>query len=83
METWKEMTLQEKIKKISKYATNFIGMIMFIIAGLNQVEGIDIPIQIYEVLGVIQGAIGAYLVGGKLFNTDENNENEFEIEEEE
>lgn len=57
------------VKKISKYVTNFIGMIMFIITGLNAIEGINIPIQVYEVLGVIQGVIGVYLVGGKLFET--------------
>ena len=61
----------KKVKKISKYVTNFIGMIMFIITGLNAVEGINIPIQVYEVLGVIQGVIGVYLVGGKLFETKE------------
>ena len=73
---------KEKIKTISKYVTNFIGMIMFIIAGLNQVEGISIPIQVYEVLGVIQGAIGVYLVGGKLFrNPVEGDEYGEEIEE--
>lgn len=60
-----------KVKKISKYVTNFIGMIMFIITGLNAIEGINIPIQVYEVLGVIQGVIGVYLVGGKLFETKE------------
>lgn len=61
----------DKVKKISKYVTNFIGMIMFIITGLNAIEGINIPIQVYEVLGVIQGVIGVYLVGGKLFETKE------------
>lgn len=59
----------KKVKKISKYVTNFIGMVMFIITGLNAIEGINIPIQVYEVLGVIQGVIGVYLVGGKLFET--------------
>lgn len=63
--------MKNKIKKISKYVTNFIGMIMFIITGLNAIEGINIPIQVYEVLGVIQGVIGVYLVGGKLFETKE------------
>jgi len=61
----------KEVKKISKYVTNFIGMIMFIITGLNAIEGINIPIQVYEVLGVIQGVIGVYLVGGKLFETKE------------
>ena len=69
----------EKIKKISKYTTNFIGMIMFIITGLNAIEGINIPIQVYEVLGVIQGVIGVYLVGGKLFDTSTNDEKEGQI----
>ena len=64
--------MKNKIKKISKYVTNFIGMIMFIITGLNAIEGINIPIQVYEVLGVIQGVIGVYLVGGKLFETKES-----------
>ena len=63
--------MKRKIKKISKYVTNFIGMIMFIITGLNAIEGINIPIQVYEILGVIQGVIGIYLVGGKLFETKE------------
>ena len=61
----------KEVKKISKYVTNFIGMIMFIITGLNAIEGINIPIQVYEALGVIQGVIGVYLVGGKLFETKE------------
>lgn len=63
--------VKKEVKKISKYVTNFIGMIMFIITGLNAIEGINIPIQVYEVLGVIQGVIGVYLVGGKLFETKE------------
>jgi uncharacterized membrane protein len=63
--------VKNNVKKISKYVTNFIGMIMFIITGLNAIEGINIPIQVYEVLGVIQGVIGVYLVGGKLFETKE------------
>lgn len=64
--------MKKKVKKISKYVTNFIGMVMFIITGLNAIEGINIPIQVYEVLGVIQGVIGVYLVGGKLFETKES-----------
>ena len=73
------MTKKEKIKKISKYATNFIGMIMFILTGLNAIEGINIPIQIYEVLGVIQGVIGVYLVGGKLWETNDEFTNEIGV----
>lgn len=65
----------EKVKTISKYTTNFIGMIMFLITGLNAVDGINIPIQVYEILGVIQGCIGIYLVGGKLFEKDNEDGN--------
>lgn len=73
------MTKKEKIKKISKYTTNFIGMIMFVLTGLNSIEGINIPIQIYEVLGVIQGVIGVYLVGGKLWETNDEFTNEIGV----
>ena len=65
----KEKANKEKIKTIAKYTTNFIGMIMFVITGLNAIDGINIPIQVYEVLGVIQGCIGVYLVKGKLWAT--------------
>jgi len=72
MKKWKDLTLTEKIKKVSKYTTNFIGMIMFIITGLNAIEGINIPIQVYKILGVIQGGIGIYLVGGKLWSMEKD-----------
>lgn len=65
---WKDLSIKEKIKKIAKYTTNFLGMILFILAGLNNINGIDIPIMAYEIIGVIQGAVGIYLVGGKLFD---------------
>lgn len=61
----------ELVKTISKYITNFIGMILMLITGLNGIDGINIPIQVYEVLGVIQGVLGCYLVGGKLFEKGE------------
>lgn len=58
-----------KIKTISKYATNILGMISAILLGLNAVEGITIPFttQIVEVIAVFQGVIGTYLISGKLF----------------
>lgn len=64
--------MKEKVKKISKYVTNFIGMAMMLLTGLNGIDGLNIPIQIYEILGVVQGVIGIYLVGGKLFETSED-----------
>lgn len=74
--------MKEKIKTISKYATNILGMISAIILGLNSVEGIDIPFttQIIEVIAVIQGVLGTYLISGKLFETKD--EEFFDDEEE-
>ncbi len=72
MKKWKDLSTKEKIKKVAKYTTNFLGMIMFILAGLNKIDGIEISIMVYEIIGVIQGAIGIYLVGGKLWNTEDD-----------
>lgn len=60
---------KEKIKKIAKYTTNIIGMIMMLITGIEAVEGITIPyyVQIIGVMSVVQGVIGAYLIKGKLW----------------
>lgn len=61
--------MKEKIKKISKYTINILGMISFILVGLDAIEGITIPycIQIVKVIAVFQGALGTYLISGKLF----------------
>ena len=61
----------EKVKKISKYVTNSLGMISAILVGLNAIEGITIPYyhQIIEVIVLAQGIIGTYLISGKLFKT--------------
>ena len=71
--SWKELSLKEKIKKISKYTTNILGMIAFILVGLDAIEGISIPYctQIIKVIAVIQGSIGTYLIKGKLFTTED------------
>lgn len=65
--------MKERIKTISKYLTNILGMISAIILGLNSCEGIDIPFTttIIEVIAVFQGVIGTYLISGKLFSTDD------------
>lgn len=65
--------MKERIKTISKYLTNILGMISAIILGLNSCEGIDIPsaTTIIEVIAVFQGVIGTYLISGKLFSSDE------------
>ena len=62
---------KEKIKKIAKYTTNILAMVQMLIAGINAVEGITIPyaIQIIQIIAVIQGCIGTYLLGGKAIKT--------------
>lgn len=57
----------EKIKKIAKYATNILAIVSALVAGINAVEGITIPyaIQIVQIIAVVQGVIGTYLLGQK------------------
>lgn len=60
----------EKIKKIAKYTTNGLGIIAALITGINAIEGITIPyaMQIVQVIAVIQGVIGTYLLSNKVLN---------------
>lgn len=62
--------MKEKIKKYAKYTTNILGMISMLIVGLNQIDGINIPyaLIIVQVIAVVQGVIGAYLIKGKLWS---------------
>lgn len=68
----------EKIKKIAKYTTNVLAIIGTLVAGINGVEGITIPYatQIIQVIAVLQGVIGTYLLSNKVINNrgvlDEN-----------
>lgn len=57
----------EKIKKIAKYTTNVLGIMAALIAGINSVDGITIPyaIQIVQIIAVIQGVLGTYLLSNK------------------
>lgn len=57
----------EKIKQIAKYLTNILAIISALIAGINKVEGITVPyaIQIIQIIAVVQGVIGTYLLGQK------------------
>ena len=61
----------EKIKKIAKYTTNGLGIIAALITGINAIEGITIPyaLQIVQVIAVIQGVIGTYLLSNKVLNS--------------
>lgn len=59
----------KKIKTIAKYTTNILGMISMLIVGINAIDGIEIPkaIVIVQIIAVIQGVIGTYLIRGKLW----------------
>lgn len=67
MKKWKDLSLMEKLKKIGKYTTNILGMVGALVTGINAIEGITIPyaVQIVQVIIVIQGVIGTYLLGSK------------------
>ncbi len=66
----------EKIKQIAKYTTNVLAIIGALVSGINAVEGITIPyaIQIVQVIAVIQGVIGTFLLGNKAVEVNEEKE---------
>lgn len=61
----------KKLKTIAKYVTNILGAISMLIVGINAVDGVTIPyaIQIVQIIAVVQGVIGFYLLGDKTKNT--------------
>lgn len=63
----------DKVKTIAKYLTNILAIISALVAGINAVEGITIPfaIQIVQVIAVVQGVIGTYLLGQKAVKNKE------------
>lgn len=63
----------EKVKTIAKYVTNILAIVSALVAGINAVEGITIPyaIQIVQVIAVVQGVIGTYLLGQKAVKNKE------------
>lgn len=61
----------EKIKQIAKYTTNILAIIGALVSGINAVEGITIPyaVQIVQIIAVVQGVIGTYLLSNKAVTT--------------
>lgn len=55
---------RKKFKKIIKYITNALAIIIALITGINAIDGITIPyaIQIVKVIIVVQGVISTYLI---------------------
>ena len=62
------------VKKIAKYTTNILAIISALVAGINAVDGITIPyaIQIVQVIAVVNGVIGTYLLGQKVIKDKED-----------
>lgn len=65
----------EKIKKISKYTMNILGMINALIIGLSPIWNWDLS-KVTDSISIIIGVIGLYLVGGKLFETRKSEDDE-------
>ena len=61
----------KKIKQMAKYTTNILAIIGALVSGINAVEGITIPyaIQIVQIIAVVQGVIGTYLLSNKAVTT--------------
>lgn len=61
----------EKIKQMAKYTTNILAIIGALVSGINAVEGITIPyaVQIVQIIAVVQGVIGTYLLSNKAVTT--------------
>ena len=60
--------MKEKIKKISKYAMNILAVINVLLIKLSPVWGWHID-KITDTISIVIGVIGAWLVGGKIFET--------------
>lgn len=63
----------EKLKKISKYVVNALNMVNALMLGLAQIWGWSID-KISASIIVVAGVISLYLVGGKLFDLKEKEE---------
>ena len=73
-----EINMVEKIKKISKYTVNFLNMINALIIALSPIWGWHLD-NITKTIVAITGIISLYLVGGKLFETKEEKNEEIGV----
>lgn len=65
----------EKVKKISKYLVNTLNMINMLLLGLSKIWNWEVT-NISATIIVVAGVISLYLVSGKLFSMeDEENGN--------
>lgn len=69
----------KKVKKISKYVVNFLNMINALLLVLIPIWGWHLDNITKTIVG-ITGVISTYLVGGKLFETEEQVQSTFNKE---
>ena len=62
--------MKKKIKTISKYVMNGLAMINALLVGLSPIWGWHLD-RLTDSIVVINGIIGLWLVGGKIFTTPE------------
>ena len=67
MKKWKKLTVKEKIKTVSKFFVNGLNMTNLLIYELSPIWGWKLD-SITKTIGVVAGAISVYLVAGKLFS---------------
>ena len=70
------MKKKEKVKKVAKYTINILAIIGALVSGINAVDGITIPYasQIVQIISVIQGVLGTYLIGNKAIENKKKGE---------
>ena len=62
--------MKEKIKTVSKYVMNILAFINALLVGLSPIWGWHLD-RLTDSIVVINGIIGLWLVGGKIFTTPE------------
>ena len=67
---FKDLTKKEKIKRIAKYFVNGLNFVNLLLVGLSEIWGWQID-NVSKTIIVIAGGISVYLVGGKLFATED------------
>ena len=70
--------MKEKIKKISKYTMNILAMANALIIGLSPIWGWNLD-KVTNSIAVVIGVIGLYLVGGKMFETPQYEQEDIDM----
>lgn len=60
----------EKVKKISKYLVNTLNMVNMLLLGLSKIWNWEVT-KISATIIVVAGVISLYLVSGKLFSMED------------